>query len=232
MPWLGASTSARLPTRRISSTPSSVLPDPGGATMCVRRCRCAVLLERRERGPLVRAATRRRTSGHRSGRSQSCEIVRERVVGQPVEREPDALEAARDRRAPCATCARGCPAGAGSRTPSRPAAAARCVPSRKSIRPVIPCLSRKLCARLGVSLAGSTLMPMTFTPGLSTSSSAPRIVCTCAGQVSRQVRVHEREHDGVALQRGAGDRLAVLVGEREVRHRLVGRALRARPSRW
>ena len=40
MPWLGASTSARLPTRRISSTPSSVLPLPGGATMCVRVLPC------------------------------------------------------------------------------------------------------------------------------------------------------------------------------------------------
>ena len=34
---LGASTSARRPIRRTSSTPTSVLPDPGGATMCVRR---------------------------------------------------------------------------------------------------------------------------------------------------------------------------------------------------
>ena len=34
---LGVRTSARRPTRRTSSTPSSVLPDPGGATMWVRR---------------------------------------------------------------------------------------------------------------------------------------------------------------------------------------------------
>ena len=34
---LGVSTSARRPTRRTSSTPSSVLPDPGGATMWVLR---------------------------------------------------------------------------------------------------------------------------------------------------------------------------------------------------
>jgi hypothetical protein len=33
--WLGARTSARLPIRRISSTPSSVVPEPGGETMCV-----------------------------------------------------------------------------------------------------------------------------------------------------------------------------------------------------
>ena len=33
--WLGVSTSARLPMRRISSTPSSVVPEPGGETMCV-----------------------------------------------------------------------------------------------------------------------------------------------------------------------------------------------------
>ena len=34
---LGVSTSARRPTRRTSSTPTSVLPEPGGATMWVRR---------------------------------------------------------------------------------------------------------------------------------------------------------------------------------------------------
>ena len=33
----GVSTSARRPIRRTSSTPTSVLPEPGGATMCVRR---------------------------------------------------------------------------------------------------------------------------------------------------------------------------------------------------
>src|SRR3954447_8015657 len=37
MAELGASTSAGEPIRRASSTPSSVLPDPGGATKWVRR---------------------------------------------------------------------------------------------------------------------------------------------------------------------------------------------------
>ena len=38
-PWIalfGASTSAGAPARRMSSTPSNVLPEPGGATTCVR----------------------------------------------------------------------------------------------------------------------------------------------------------------------------------------------------
>ena len=35
-----ASTSARSPSRRTISMPSSVLPEPGGATMCVRRRPC------------------------------------------------------------------------------------------------------------------------------------------------------------------------------------------------
>ena len=48
------------------------------------------------------------------------------------------------------------------------------------------CLSRNAFARSGVSLAGSTEMPITRTSEPK-SSSAPRIVCTCAGHVSRQV---------------------------------------------
>src|SRR3954470_23147734 len=38
---VGVSTSARRPIRRTISTPSSVLPDPGGAIRCVRRCPAA-----------------------------------------------------------------------------------------------------------------------------------------------------------------------------------------------
>src|SRR6478736_3525275 len=37
MAEFGTSTSARFPSRRTISIPSSVLPEPGGATMCVRR---------------------------------------------------------------------------------------------------------------------------------------------------------------------------------------------------
>ena len=187
MPWLGASTSARLPTRRISSTPSSVFPEPGGATMCVRLWPLlAVLLERRQRGLLVRPPLAEELQRHRSGRSAASRDRGRAVLGQPVEREPDPLEALlvrehRVRRVLEVVLLR----LDRERLPDRLQLPR--VPIRNSIRPVMPCLSRKLCARLAVSLAGSTLIPMTFTRGLSTSSSAPLIVCTCAGQVSRQV---------------------------------------------
>src|SRR3954469_21320586 len=54
------------------------------------------------------------------------------------------------------------------------------------MRPVIACLSRNGLARDGVSLTGSTDTPITRT-SCPRSSSAPRMLCTCAGQMSRQV---------------------------------------------
>ena len=124
MPWLGASTSARLPTRRISSTPSSVLPEPGGATMWVRVCPCcAVLLERGQRGALVRAPLAEELQVVEAPAQSRAARDRARAPLRSGGRTGSRSAGSRRRRpARCARSARACRSAAGSRTPSRPAA--------------------------------------------------------------------------------------------------------------
>ena len=133
--------------------------------MCVRGLPCcAVLLERGQRGALVRPPLARRTvSSSKRPLNSAC---RDRARGPPAVSWSNGkpirwmpfgvgehgvrrvlqlvvLRLDRERLPHRRELARGCPAG----TPSGP---------------VMPCLSRNEAARLGVSLAGSTEMPTTL----------------------------------------------------------------------
>ncbi len=74
------------------------------------------------------------------------------------------------------------------------------MPSRNSIRPVMPCLSRNDAARLGVSLAGSTEMPTTLhVLAIDVVERAlDRLHLRWTRVLAR--RVHERVDHGLALE--------------------------------
>ena len=199
--------------------------------MCVEQVAVlAVLLERGQRGALIRTPL--------AEELQVCEAP--------------AHAGARDRaRAPVGSCGRTGSRSAGARARRRAPCSAEC--SSESCCGWIPKPSHTgfSCARRAEQEAHPARHLLLEQERLGTLGivvggvdgdaddahvGAPEVVERAADRLHLRRarvaagRVDEREHDGLPAQRGGGDRVPVLVGQREVRHRLPRRAQRARPA--